>query len=498
MIPNIISPNWLLPFVAQKNDFSRAIRGLRGMPRRLLLVGLKANSGIAATGTVININSQQQADLQFGARSMLAHMWRVAKANAGQGLPIDCIAVQFSGGGNTAAVGKVRFGNVTVPFGNFATPGNVAIYVGDTRYSLAYGTSDTPMTLTARAIAAVNADPSSIVTATAGSTTSEMVLTLNFAGEIGNMLSLREGYYPEERLTDQLSTAVDAFEGGSGQPNMANIAAAMVGYRATEIVCPFSDSAAMLALETEMARRWEAADMQDGQVITAVRANETLINNWLSQRNSPHVHCITTRGDCTPPWLTAAMAGAAIESLAAIDPTLPVTGIKLVGYLGPVAAARMSDDEANALLSAGGMPLRVAPDGTGYLQRAVTTYTQTLNGAADRSMAELAWIKTMSYYRWFHVTEFQIKYEGFKLAQYLDEPIPGQKIMTKDLAQEIMLGLYKLLCDAGICQNPSYYEDTLQIEIDAPKGRLKIVDEPVIVTQHYGTEITSYVVAGQV
>ena len=52
--------------------------------------------------------------------------------------------------------------------------------------------------------------------------------------------------------------------------------------------------------------------------------------------------------------------------------------------------------------------------------------------------------------------------------------------------------------NAGLCQNMPYYRQTLLCEIDAPNGRLRIQDEPVIVTQHYQTEITSYVVAGQV
>ena len=192
------------------------------------------------------------------------------------------------------------------------------------------------------------------------------------------------------------------------------------------------------------------------------------------------------------------MAGAAIESQAAIDPAIPATGIVLLGYKGPSQGNHWTVDQLNNLLVAGGCPLEIASDYTGSLLRTVTNYTQTSGGAADRSMAELCWLKTMSYYRWFHVTEFQTKYRGFKLAQYITEPIPGQKIMTAALGEEIMIGLYKLFMDAGLCQHMEHYQDTLVVEVDGPNGKLKIVDEPVIVTQHYQTEITSYVVAGAV
>jgi phage tail sheath gpL-like len=104
----------------------------------------------------------------------------------------------------------------------------------------------------------------------------------------------------------------------------------------------------------------------------------------------------------------------------------------------------------------------------------------------------------MSYFRWFRVTDFQTKYQGFKLAQYITDPIPGQKIMTKELGEEVCLGQYKLFMDAGLMQNMPYYQETLLVEVDGPNGKLKIQDEPVIVTQHYQTEVTSFVVAGQV
>ena len=157
-------------------------------------------------------------------------------------------------------------------------------------------------------------------------------------------------------------------------------------------------------------------------------------------------------------------------------------------------------DAMNNLLTKGGSPLNLQPDYTANLLRMVTNYKLSAGGAPDRSMAEMCWLKTMSYYRWYVVTEFMNKYnnQGYKLGQYVKQPIPGQKIMTIDLGQEVMLGIYKLFIDIGLCQNADYYQKKLVVEIDAPNGKLKISDEPVILTQHYQTEVTSYPVAGQV
>lgn len=496
-LPNLLSLNFLVPFVAAKNDFSRAIRGLRGMPRRLLLIGHKLAPGAIPLNTIRTVSSEADAIAQFGEGSMLVAMWRAAKANADLGLPIDVIAIA-QGGSAVAATSTLVLANAAGAGATLTASGEVMLYIGGVRVSVGATTTDTQATVATKLINAINAVPALPVVAAATANTAEVKLTCRWGGPTGNDVDLRNTYLADDAMPAGLTLTVPAMATGAVVPDVTPVIAAMNAYRATEIVCPFNDGTNLGALETEMATRWQANNMQDGAVVNCVRGTESGVTTFLASRNSAHVHTIGVTKDATNPWETAAMAGAAIESKAATDPAEPHTGTVLLGYKGPSAGNHWTVDQLNNLLQAGACPLLVAQDYTGSLLRVVTNYTQTSAGAADRSMAELCWIKTMSYYRWLHVTEFQTKYQGYKLAQYLDEPIPGQKIMTAELGEEIMLGLYKLFCDAGLCQNPSYYKDTLLVEVDGPNGKLKIVDEPVIVTQHYQTEITSYVVAGQV
>lgn len=496
-LPNLLSLSFLVPFVAAKNDFSRAIRGLRGMPRRLLLIGHKLTAGAIPVNTILTVSTEADAIAQFGEGSMLVAMWRAAKANADLGLPIDCIAIA-QGGSAVAANTTLAITNAAGAGAAFTQSGELAIYIGGVRVAVGITTADTQVTAATKLINAVNAIPSLPVTAAATANTNECKLTCRWGGPSGNDIDVRAAYYPDDRLPAGLAITTPAMSAGAVSPDVTPVIAAMSQYRATEIVNPFTDSANMALLEADLAARWQASNMQDGAVVTCVRGTESGLTTWLGTRNSPHVHTICVTKDATSPWETAAMAGAAIESQAAIDPAVPHTGIVLLGYKGPSAGNHFTVDQLNNLLQAGASPLAIAQDYTGSLLRVVTNYTQTQAGAADRSMAELCWLKTMSYYRWFHVTEFLTKYQGYKLAQYLTEPIPGQKIMTAELGEEIMLGLYKLFCDTGLCQNPDYYRETLVVEVDGPNGKLRIQDEPVIVTQHYQTEITSYVVAGQV
>ncbi|MBY0237083.1 MAG: phage tail protein [Burkholderiaceae bacterium] len=496
-LPNLLSLNFLVPYVASKVDFSRAIRGLRGMPRRLLLVGHKLAAGAATANLIQTVSSDADAVYQFGEGSMLVAMWRAAKANADLGLPIDCIVIP-QGPAAVAASSTLVLANAAGAALPLANSGEVMLYIGGQRVSLGVTTADTQATVATKLINIINAQPNLPVVAAATGNAAEVKLTCRWGGPSGNDIDVRNTYYLDDRMPSGLTLTVPAMSLGAVTPDLSPLIAAMAGYRATEIVNPFTDSPNMVLLETELGARWAANNMQDGAVVTCIRGTEGVNTTWLNQRNSAHVHTIAVTKDATNPWETAAMAGAAIESQAAIDPAIPATGIALQGYKGPSQGNHWTVDQLNNMLVAGGSPLQIAMDYTGSLLRMVTNYKRTSGGAADRSMSELCWIKTMSYYRWFRVTEFKVKYQGFKLAQYITEAIPGQKIMTKQLGEEIMIGLYKLFMDAGLCQNMDYYRTTLQVEVDGPNGKLKIVDEPVIVTQHYQTEITSYVVAGAV
>jgi len=492
-LPNLLSLNFLVPFVAVKNDFSRAIRGLRGMPRRLLIVGHKLTAGSVPVNTITTVTTEADAIDRFGEGSQLLAMWRAAKANADLGLPIDCIVIAVGTGAVAASTTVV----VVNAGANVAMPGEVMLYIHGERVSVGVTTADTAATAASKLIAAINAKPKLQVIASAGAAGS-VVLTAKWGGPTGNDIDVRSTYYWDDRLPNGLTLTTPPMTSGAVAPDVTPVVVAMQLYRATEIVCPFTDSTSLGLLETELAARWLANNMADGAVVNCVRGSEAALTTFLSARNSGHVHTIAVTKDMTNPWETAAMAGAVIESMAAIDPAVPHTGASLVGYKGPKTGDHWTIDQLNNMLVLGGSPLVIAADNTGTLLRMVTNYKMSTAGAADRSMAELCWIKTSSYKRWFNRTEFQIKYQGYKLAAYITEPIPGQRIMTKQLGEEIMIGIYKVFMDVGMCQNMDYYKKTLIVEVDGANGKLKVVDEPVLVTQHYQTEITSYYVGGTV
>jgi phage tail sheath gpL-like len=495
-LANIFSLSYLVPGVAAKIDFSRAIRGLRGMPRRLLLIAQRNSDGGAAYNALNkSVGNDADAVALSGEGSMGVAMWRAAKANIDPGVPIDMIFVPEASGA-TRASATVQ---VVISGANFPNAGVIPVYIGGVRVSVAVSTADTPAAAVLRLIAAINAVPSLPVTASVGSSANILLLTAKWGGLSGNDIDVRQLYYPDDSLPTGVYCLLTAMTGGAGSPDITLAIAAMAAYRATEIVVPFSDSANMVLLETELEARWAANNMQDGQAISAVRfANSAAALAWLANRNSSQVHTVCTVADASSPWETAAMVGAAIETLAAVDPAVPHVGVDLQGYKGPMASKGWAGTTPNDLLSNGGSFLVGHDDYTAETGRMVTNYTHNGRGAPDRSKSSLNWIKTMSFYRWTCVTEFQIKYYNFKIAEYLTEPIEGQNIMTAQLGQEIMVGLYIDFMKVGLVQNLDYYKGSLVVEVDGPNGKLKIQDEPVLITQHYQTEITSYPIAGHV
>jgi phage tail sheath gpL-like len=493
MIPNLFTLNYLMPGVAHKFDASNAIRNLRGMPRAVLLIGQASPPVVVNVNKRIRISTESDALGTLGEGTMLMEMWRGARANAALGLPIDVIILADD---ETA---EAATGKVTLLVDGAHASGELPLYIGGERIRVGVAVNDTDATLRTKLINAINAKAKLPLTAAAGVAAGEIALTCNWGGATGNQIDLRTIRFQDDFIPQGVTVTITPMAGGAVNPDITPVIVAMKGYRATEIAMPFTDSTNIGLLEQEMEKRWEFDNMQDGQVVTAFRGTEGEVTTWLTPRNSPVFHTICTTRDLTNPWATAAMAAAAIESHCGVDPVVPFTGVALVGYQ---AANKLDDFEyetqKNNLLNAGGSVLEVAEDGTANLLRMVTNYITHPTGAVDPSWRNLNWVKTLSYYRWFTVTEHQTKYRGFKCAEYLVDPIAGDKIMTAELGIDIQLNIYQQFIDAGLFQNMQYYKETIIAEIDGPNGKLKIIDNPVLITQHYQTEITSQFAAGHV
>ena len=374
--------------------------------------------------------------------------------------------------------------------------GELALYVAGTRVSVGVNTTDTPTTMALALQTELDRHPALCVTGSAA--LGVLTLTANWGGETGNAIDVRSSFFADDQMAAGVAMAITAMAGGTTNPDLTAYVLAAYGYRPTEIVLPFTDSTSMAIVEAEQETRWGCTNKMDGQVVVAMRSTVGAALAWLAPRNSRQVHSLHTKADRTNPWEMAAMAAMVIEGQAARDTAVPFTGMVLKGYQGPQPVAHWAQADANNIALEGGSVIELAEDGTGALLRMFNHYKRNSAGATDTSCRDLCWVKTASYWRWVHVNAFETSYRGYKIAEYVTDPIPGQKIMTRDLVQEIMIGLYMVFMDAGLFQNLDHYKTTLLVELDGPNGKVKIVDQPVLVTQHYQTEISSNLLPGRV
>lgn len=479
-LTNLLSLNFIVPWVAQKIDNTRAIRGLQGMPRNILLVGHKHASGALPLNEIKQVSTQANAQVLAG-ESQLLDMFNGAFDNAGLGLPIHMIALDDAG--LTARKTRLTF------TGTPTKAGAVPLWIGGVSVPVLVDEKDTQDAVASKVMTAINAH--SKVRFTAVVNANVVTLTCDVKGAVANSLDVRVGYYDDEILVDGLTVTINHTD-GVGAPNIAPLIAAMENARYTEIVFAFTDSVSMKTLENELSRRWSFDNAQDSQAVCAISGTEGQNAAWLSSRNSQNVHTICTTKDLTPTWVTAAMAGAVIEKQNSVDPAKPYASLKLRGYLPAKTLQQFTELQRNVMLLAGGSVLI-----GGEINRIVTNYTENGLGVLDKSYRNLNWVKTLSFWRYTCVSEFQLKYRDYKLSDDPEQkPLKG--VMDRDLAQTIMLRLYDQFVEAGLMVRKEFYKDNLVIDIDATNGKLKYDEQPVIMTQHYQTEITTGFVAGEI
>lgn len=194
MLPNLLSINFLVPFAAHKFDASKAIRGLRGMPRSVLLIGQASPPAGVDIKKRQRVTSEAEAIGLLGEGSMLLAMWRAAKANADLGMPIDLVILADD------ATAIAATGKVTIQVDAQHAAGELPLYIGGRRVRVGVAVNDTPATVATKLINAIKATPSLPVSAAAGGADGEVKLTCRWKGETGNSINLRGTYYADDRL----------------------------------------------------------------------------------------------------------------------------------------------------------------------------------------------------------------------------------------------------------------------------------------------------------
>lgn len=463
-----------VPLAYIEFDNSGALSGTAAVPYKLLVLGQQNADATASPLTPVRITSADQAGDMFGRGSMLHNMFRLIKG-ANSYLETWTLPARDNSAGKKAA------GTVTLT-GRATASGTLYLYIDGQAVSCAV-TADEELSATAtRLAAAVNAKTSLPVTAAAAE--GVVTLTCRWPGETGNTLSAVVSLYGED-VPAGLTVTCAAFTGGSGDPDMDEVIAALGDEQWHGIVLPWTGKAGLAALGVELDRRWGPMVQKESITFTAFRGTHGETADFGANSNSHLITCMGT-GDAAPqaPYLWAAVYGVVALASLETDPARPLQTLALTGIIPPPLKDRWTMEERNLLLHDGIATSMVQAGDIVAIEREVTMYQVNKWGEADPSYLDVTTPATLGYIRYATKSRITQKYPRHKLASDGTRYSPGQAIVTPSVIRGELLALYRELEYAGIVENFDAYKADLIVERNtSDRNRVDVLAPPDIVNQ---------------
>jgi len=455
---------------------SRAGQRLAGIPSRILLIGQKIAAGTVAPLTPTRFVTADDVAALAGLGSQLWAMadclravnkWTEAWLIA---LPDDAAAQAASGSLTfTAAAGA---------------SGTLTLRIDGTRVRVGIGAGDTVGAMATALAAAINAERSLPVTATAGA--GSVTWGARWKGESGNAIDARVGYYDEEAPPPGLSFTLAAMSGGSANPDVGDALATVAGTWFTDIVCPYTDTANLVQLEEDGARRWGGMVMTDAHYYVGRHGTYGALATFGNGRNSPNLTYVGGHNSPSSPWRwAAALAGiCAYESKQ--DPARPYQTLALPRsrILPPPMADRFDLTVRELLLRDGISTWWVDDDGTVRLDNIITSYQRNGAGYEDSSYRQLETVKTLSFLRYSMRARIAQRFPRHKAAGDSYVKRPGQFVARPQDIRDELIALAYDWQDAGLVEGIDQFKAELAVERDDnDPNRFNAIIPPDLVNQ---------------
>lgn len=471
-----IPTDWRVPGQYIEIDHTKAVRGLPGMPRRILLIGQRLAAGTVAAGVLTRVTRKEDGVNYFGRGSMLAQMINAAiKVNPYT--EMWALALDDLGAGVAATFTITLTGSPTEAATSY-------LYIGGKRIAVGFTASQTPTAMATAIAAAINADLDLPVTAT--SAVGVVTLTSRHKGAEGSGIDVRWNYYDGERLPAGITVVNAAGTAGSGNPDVLTAIAAMSTGAYYSIVMPWSDTANMVAMENELQSRWGGMDMRAGHAFTFKNGTSSGLSTYGAARNSAHSTVFGLNKSPTLPWVIAAQAAAGVEFRGGNDPAVPFRGIELPDVMAPTEADRFTGTERNLILHDGISTIIFDEAGKAIVEQVITTYQTNTFGLDDRSLLKLNTKWTVDYMRYVFRFVVARDYPAHKLAgdDVLQRIAPGQKIATPKLIRNTLIGAAMQLEYVGLLEDLEGFKNDLKVlRSEADECRVNAVLPPNVVNQ---------------
>jgi phage tail sheath gpL-like len=464
-----------VPKIYVEFNNSEAQQGASVQPFTALIMGQKLAAGTQAALTLVSVSDAAQARTLFGSGSNLLALVD-AYRKSDKITDVKCIAIADLVAGVQAA-GSILFACSS------AKPGTLSLYIAGRQIQIGVTDGMTAAALCTAAIAAVNADVDCPVTAAVnGSVAAQMDLTARHKGEIGNDTDVRLNYSDSDATPSGVTATITAMSGGTGNPDIAAILAALPEGQFNVVVCPWVDSTNLGKLEAELLDRFGPIRQIDGYAFIAKKGTVGNLETFGNGRNSPHVSCMGAAGP-TPAYAWAAAVAARVCLSAQVDPAQPVQTLALDAVLAPKPAELMTWAEQNSILADGVSTFNVVA-GTVQLQRVVTMYQTAASGAADASYQNIETMFTLSYLRYDFRTTIANKYPRHKVADDGTRFAPGQRVITPKTGRAEAIGIFARWEEMGLVEDMDQFKRDLIVERNATnRDRLDFKLPPNLINQ---------------
>ncbi len=461
-IPNL----YRLPGIYIESDPSRANNG--SFVQKLLVVGQRLSTGTVAAGTPMPVTRLENAENFWGRGSMMAWMFKyILKANptvALWGIALDDLPA------GVAATGSATF------TGAATLSGTLVINVAGEIVRAGVASGDTQDAIAAAAVAVISAQTDYPVTAAInGGASNQIDFTARHNGEYGNDLPIIIDFDSDLQPASP-AIAVTPMAGGTGNPDVTNVIAAMGDEWYHRLVMPWTDATNLQILETELTSRYSALRQIGCRAFCAFRGTYGQTQAFGDSRNSGHVTCMMTGLSPTPPIIVAAVDATVASNHLSNDPSRQLQDKVLPNVLPPLPADRFTSEERNLLLFDGISTYKVDAANRVLIEAQITMYQENAQGLPDDSLLYINVVETFERYRLSLRVAFS-QYADFKLFGDEDKIPAGQDIITPKQGKAIAISHYRNCVEVkGWCEDLDSYISSVLVE--KQPNRLAIIDQP--------------------
>lgn len=422
--------------------------------QELLIIGQQLSTGTLEADVPTVVNSLSEAEQLSGRGSELAIMASKAIQNA-PSLPIVVAAITDPSGGVPAT------GTITVT-GAATAAGTLRFEVNGTRLSVAIASGAVAASVATAIATAINAKPDLPVTAAASA--GVVTLTVKWPGITGNDIQISVSDDAGSTVPAGLTVATVNTSSGTG---IASVAAAIGNIvdsdDYTVVVHPYTEAAALTALEEFAAERWNPNLTKPVVIVGANSAASP------PSRNSFHSVVVGTQNAPATNGEVAAAVGAIVAAQWGTDPAMQMNGIQVKGIAIPDRDEQWDWTTRNRNLLNGISTLKVQSGRFVVEQMRNTLQTLSGGGEAAESDRYLNSVLVNAAIAFDLDNYFSNNWNDAKLGADGDIQPLGQKIMTPNGFKSIIIGRYidRYLSANGWVENPKGFQDSLVVTRDS-------------------------------